>query len=252
MNLGRGVCERCDGLTQTFNQTPSLACDVMRLLIKPRWDGRNMRKSYEAVKRSHVFKDNVEGLKQYYEAWATHYNKDLENESWVAPQVTCDLVRLVATSYGLNNTSILDAGCSTGLVGVGLNERGFNIIDGIDLSEQMVEEALKTQVYRSLRGGIDLNIRSKNHRGRQYGIVVSCGMFTHGHVEPKALFSLIDYCASGGFIIVSTRNSYMSKAKFEDFVRLEVLSSMIELQFCLRDARYLEAEGGHYWVFHKN
>ncbi|MFL1419811.1 class I SAM-dependent DNA methyltransferase [Pseudomonas fildesensis] len=211
-----------------------------------------MRKSYQAVNGSHVFHNNVGGLKQYYEDWAAHYNEDLANESWIAPQVTCDLVRLVATSYGLNDTSILDAGCGTGLVGVGLNERGFNLIDGIDLSEQMVCEAFKTHVYRSLRGGVDLNVRSKKQGGRQYGIVVSCGMFTHGHVKPEALLSLIDYCASGGFVIVSTRNSYMSKAKFEEFVRLEILSSMIELQFCVRNARYLEEEAGHYWVFHKN
>lgn len=210
-----------------------------------------MRKSYETVKLSHVFHNDVEGLKRYYEGWAARYNEDLTNENWVAPQVTCDLVRLVATGYCVNNISVLDAGCGTGLVGSGLNERGFKLIDGIDLSEQMVEEASKTQAYRSLRGGVDLNIRPKDYEGKQYEIVVSCGMFTHGHVQPKALLSLIDYCAEGGFVIISTRNSYMDKTKFERFLNEEVLSPEIELKFCVRNARYLEEEGGHYWVFHK-
>jgi 2-polyprenyl-3-methyl-5-hydroxy-6-metoxy-1,4-benzoquinol methylase len=210
-----------------------------------------MRNSFETVKRSHQFRHDVEGLKRYYGEWAGRYNADLASECWVAPQVTCEVVRLVVAGYSSIGASVLDAGCGTGLVGIGLRRLGFESVDGVDLSEQMVQQAFETGAYRQLRGGVDLNKRPPAQEAGRYGIVVSSGMFTHGHVEPAALLSLIDYCERGGFVVVSTRNSYMVKTAFEQFVEHEVLSPEVELRFRVRDARYLEEEGAHYWVFHR-
>lgn len=119
-----------------------------------------MNESFAKIKTSHKFTGDVEGLRNYYGMWAHNYNRDLADQKWVSPEVTCDIVRAVATSYISSAATVLDAGCGTGLVGAGLKQRGFDIIDGIDLSEEMVAFAARTDAYRHLQGGIDLNIEA--------------------------------------------------------------------------------------------
>ncbi|EKV27387.1 hypothetical protein C882_1889 [Caenispirillum salinarum AK4] len=45
---------------------------------------------------------------------------------------------------------VLDAGCGTGLVGVELATRGFPVVDGLDISPEMLGEARAKGVYRDL------------------------------------------------------------------------------------------------------
>ena len=47
-----------------------------------------------------------------------------------------------------NDISILDLGCGSGLVGEQLHKRGYQNIDGIDLSAEFLKEAQKKGVYR--------------------------------------------------------------------------------------------------------
>ncbi len=51
---------------------------------------------------------------------------------------------------------ILDAGCGTGLVGIALKQKGYESVDGFDLSEEMIKVAAATGVYKSLNSGIDM------------------------------------------------------------------------------------------------
>lgn len=73
-------------------------------------------------------------------------------------------------------------------------------------------------------------------------------MFTRGHATPSALLSLIKYSRPDGLIIASTRASYAKLTGFESFLTEKILGSDVQLLFCVRDARYIEEEGGHYWV----
>jgi predicted TPR repeat methyltransferase len=211
-----------------------------------------MSEAFTKIKTSHKFTGDVSGLQTYYGRWAQNYNRDLADQKWVCPEVTCDIVKAVATSYFRGEITILDAGCGTGLVGIGLKQRGFAIIDGIDLTNEMANLARQTGAYRHLNGGIDLNLPPSALPELPYDIVVSSGMFTHGHVEPAALLSLVDYCRKGGFVIVSTRASYAETTQFETFLNDKVLSLDVQLVFCVRDARHIKEESGHYWVLRRN
>ncbi|WP_405805392.1 class I SAM-dependent methyltransferase [Streptomyces sp. NBC_00210] len=214
-----------------------------------------MSSSFDMIKQSHVFFDDAPGLKNYYEDWATQYDVDLADQKWVAPKIAANFVHLLASAYGspaAPAATILDAGCGTGLVGRVLSTQGNYLIDGVDLSENMAEEAAKTNAYRKVYGGVDLSTPVRDERlDDQYDIVVSSGVFTLGHVRPTALLTLIEYARPDGLIVVSTRGTYAAETGFEDFARSQEVSKVASLEFKLKDANYLAEEGADYWVFRK-
>ncbi|MBX7546667.1 methyltransferase domain-containing protein [Streptomyces sp. NPDC004232] len=210
-----------------------------------------MSNSFTNIKKSHVFFDNSPGLKSYYEDWAPRYDVDLTDQKWVSPRVAANLVHLLASAYATPQTAVFDAGCGTGLVGVVLRSLGDYVIDGVDLSENMAAEAGRTNAYRKVYGGVDLSVARRDERLDRYGIVVSSGVFTLGHVRPTALLTLIEYALPGGLIVVSTRGSYATATGFEDFARSDRVRELVSLEFTLRDAHYIAEEGGDYWVFRK-
>jgi predicted TPR repeat methyltransferase len=210
-----------------------------------------MTNSFTTVKESHVFFDDVSGLKSYYEDWATRYDVDLADQKWVAPRVAASFVHLLATAYAPANPLVFDAGCGTGLVGTVLRTLGDYVIDGADLSTSMAAEAIKTQAYRKVYGDVDLSVPVRDERLDLYDIVVSSGVFTLGHVRPAALLTLIEYTRPGGLIVVSTRGSYASVTDFGDFALSPEVSQRASLEFKLKDANYIAEESADYWVFRK-
>lgn len=63
------------------------------------------------------------------------------------PQVVGALVELHAEMRGAN---VLDLGCGTGLVGVVLKAAGAGMIDGVDLSRRMLDQARASGAYGNL------------------------------------------------------------------------------------------------------
>ncbi|QNP65412.1 class I SAM-dependent DNA methyltransferase [Streptomyces genisteinicus] len=211
-----------------------------------------MNHSFAKVKQSHVFFEDAPGLKNYYEDWAPGYDADLADQKWVAPRVAANFVHLLASAYGTPETEIFDAGCGTGLVGSVLATLGTYEIDGVDLSENMAAEARKTNAYRKVYGGVDLSVQARDERLGRYGIVVSSGVFTLGHVRPGALLTLIEYAEPGGLILVSTRGSYATETGFEEFARSPEVTARATLHSKLPDAGYIAEEKADYWVFRRS
>ncbi|MER8856004.1 class I SAM-dependent methyltransferase [Mesorhizobium australicum] len=204
------------------------------------------------IKDSHALDGDVDRLTHFYRRWASSYELDVGRDGYCGPTIVAELAGTVQTAYLANERAaiaILDAGCGTGLVGVELERLGFRLIDGIDLSEAMAEQARQTAVYRHVRGNADLNGPLSEYSSSSYDITVCCGVFTLGHVRPDALRELARVTRPNGFIIASTRKSYAEATSFEDEVRrLQDAGVLVKTQ-CLNDGKYLAEEGAHYWVF---
>jgi SAM-dependent methyltransferase len=89
-----------------------------------------------------------------YADWADSYDTDFVSEQgYIYHQNVADL--LVRKRADING-AVLDVGCGTGVVGVALQHGGFSVIDGIDISAQMLDKAKEKAgsdgiaVYRSL------------------------------------------------------------------------------------------------------
>lgn len=70
--------------------------------------------------------------------------KDLNETVYRGPRIAADLCEIFVSD---KTAKILDVGCGTGLVGLHLAHRGFEFIDGLEPSENMVSIARSKNVY---------------------------------------------------------------------------------------------------------
>ena len=121
-----------------------------------------------------------------YDEWAATFDADtIDGMGYVAPgHVAERLAELVPA-----DSTVLDAGCGTGQGGAELAARGFTTIDGIDLSQGMLDQAHAKGCYRDLRKA-DLTARLP-YDDNTYDATICVGTFTEGHVGPDALDELV-------------------------------------------------------------
>ncbi|MFP1721858.1 class I SAM-dependent DNA methyltransferase [Lonsdalea quercina] len=216
-----------------------------------------MNNPHASIHSSHLLNGNSGKLKDYYKRWAIRYEKDVKNEHYSGPGVMASITYMTCLSFlekSPEQTRILDAGCGTGLVGTALVNSGFKNIDGLDLSEEMGKIAAQTKSYKNIWTDIDLS-KEMSHIPPSpldhisYDIIVCCGVFTLGHLEPTALSTLHRFVAKDGFIIVSTRKSYLEQHDFERTTEGLLQQRYFSSAICIPNARYIGEERAHYWIF---
>ncbi|WP_018099739.1 class I SAM-dependent DNA methyltransferase [Sinorhizobium meliloti] len=203
------------------------------------------------IKASHALGGDPDCLAQYYREWADSYELDVDRECYCGPSIVAELAGAVQAAYiGRERaaTAILDAGCGTGLVGIELEHLGFRLIDGFDLSEAMAEMARQTGVYRTVEDDVDLNRPISDYSSASYDMTVCCGIFTLGHVHPRALRELARVTRPNGFVIASTCKSYAGSMSFEDEVMCLQEAGVLTPEQCLNDGRFLGEEDADYWT----
>lgn len=192
-------------------------------------------------------------LVQYYDDWAGNYDQDVQSAGYSGPDYIADhlcyiLQQHVQKASNSLDLKIIDAGCGTGLVGKALYERGYCYIEGFDLCPSMVAAAEKTEVYGALKSGCDLT-RTLPYLSDCYDVTVCCGVFTRGHVPPKALNELVRITKPGGILLVSTRKSYYDSTEFEDVCQQLEKAGLAKRIAQVMDGPYLKEENAHYWTF---
>ena len=188
-----------------------------------------------------------ETLRAYYARWAQSYDRDLEGD-YVGCQVIAELVVDIVDGPP-SEVVVADVGCGTGLVGARLFDAGFTTIDGMDLSPEMVAEAEKLGRYRALHAGIDIGEPVPDAWRDAYDVVVCCGVFTPGHVDPPALRRLVDMTRPGGHVFTSTRTTYYDETSYQSVTDELEESGIASLVASLRDAPYTDDGDAHYWAY---
>lgn len=144
--------------------------------------------------------------KTFYDEWAADYDADLIDEyGYSAPKIT---VNKFSTLLPNRESSIVDVGCGTGLVGKELANQGYSNIDGYDISPEMLKIAHLSKVYRKLKE-IDLNKGSKK-KSNPYDTLICVGSFGYGALGPEAIKNLVELVISGGMIFI-----FMNSEPFE-------------------------------------
>ena len=169
--------------------------------------------------------DNVD----LYKAWAKTYDKEFaEAEGYVLYlHVANELLKRQSQIAG----NVLDVGCGTGLVGTAIRSGGVAVVDGIDISIEMLAEAsMKTTeggdpVYRSLIPA-DLT-RETSVDNNYYGALVSAGTFTHGHLGPGALNEVWRIAAPGALAVIGVRTTHYDALGFEHKFAADVAEGII-------------------------
>jgi len=156
-----------------------------------------------------------EELLKYYKDWADNnkYNKDMVVWNYTAPQETVSILK----KYAFNKDfRILDAGCSTGLVGVELKKSGYSNIEGVDFSQSMLD-LIPQGIYKKIEK-IDLN-KPLKFKDNMYDVLMCVGTFTYGHVKPKALDELIRITKNGGLICFTINEGIYEEYGFDKKIK---------------------------------
>ena len=208
----------------------------------------------EAINSALHLDGDPQKLRAFYDEWAKNYEIDITDAGYSGPQIAAKLFHQFHPSreqevcYAFN---ILDAGCGTGLVGDELSKLGYAQIDGFDLSDAMAQKAIETGSYSDVNSGIDIMLAAQSYSPQSYAGVICIGVFTLGHVPPEALRVLIGLVATGGLLVVSTRDQYYDQSDFQQVVDDSIASGEITLLKLVRDAPYNKDGLAHYWVFRK-
>jgi predicted TPR repeat methyltransferase len=166
--------------------------------------------------------ETTEELAEAYKNWAGDYDRDtLDTMGYVGPHVATSMLDGHLDSKACR---VLDAGCGTGLVGEYLNRMGYQNVDAIDYSRDMLDEAEKKGVYQQLFQE-DMN-KELNIPDDSYDATICVGTFTYAHVGPHAFDELVRVTRPGGHICFSIRDGAYQEYDYR--------SKMLEMEACAR------------------
>ena len=153
---------------------------------------------------------SVADNRKLYSQWAKDYDRSfVEAMDYLLP---AKVVQQFVRHGGCG--PVLDVGAGTGILGCLLRKNHIAPIDGIDLSQEMLNVAAQKRVYRNLEVvDITETIESKN---LSYEGVLSSGTFTHGHVGPSALDNILPIANQGALFVLSINKQHWFKKGFED------------------------------------
>jgi predicted TPR repeat methyltransferase len=156
-------------------------------------------------------------LHDAYSAWANEYDRETAALGYGLPfLIGAWVARYVPRGKG----PILDAGCGTGLSGPYLKALGYDHIEGLDMSAEMLGIAKARNVYEALKeAGLGGRLPWAD---RHFSAFLSTGVFTEGHAPASSLEELARVTRKGGHAIFTVRDTVLEAGGFRDiFTRLE-------------------------------
>lgn len=150
--------------------------------------------------------------RDYYNKWAKHYDQDLSQLNYGAPDFSADLLKKLLPTEA---ASVLDAGCGTGWSGKSLSERGYQTIDGIDYAPGMLEVAKTRGLYRLLDQA-DLSKPLAKYNAPYDGIV-AVGTLTFDFLGTEQVDHLLPLLRSGGAFVLCTNITAWTKRKCDAY-----------------------------------
>lgn len=133
-----------------------------------------------------------------YDDWATSYEAEVGENGYATPARCADALKSVTDDL---SAPILDFGCGTGLSGLALRLAGFETIDGLDLSAEMLEQAATKNVYRTL-AQIEANTELPVPTGT-YSAIAAIGVIGAGAAPISVLHLLMRNLGAGGKLVFS-------------------------------------------------
>jgi len=153
-------------------------------------------------------------IEETYDAVADQYEKIMVTMGHPDPE-QCGDMALALLGNDLSQTSALDMGCGTGMVGASLKIRGVSEIIGIDASAGMIEVAKKKNCYDQI---IHMYLGKPavypaKLRNR-FDLITAAAILAEGHLGVEVFDEMIHSLKRGGFAIFTTREMYLDKYNY--------------------------------------
>jgi len=145
--------------------------------------------------------DSQQATKALYRDWAESYNDTMSSHDYQAPTRCAEAL---LRHLGDKTAPIFDIGCGTGISGQALANAGFTVIDGSDISDEMVAEARRLEgVYRAL---CVVSLENPFSFDAGYAAITAMGVIAEKHAPPEAISQLLNKLSAGGLLVFSLNN----------------------------------------------
>ena len=131
-----------------------------------------------------------------YDDWAASYEAEVGQNGYETPGRCAAALKAHTADL---SAPILDFGCGTGLSGLALKLAGFAVIDGVDLSQVMLEVARAKNVYRHL----DLIEADSALPQAKYSTIAAIGVIGAGAAPIAVLHTLMHALPKAGKLVFS-------------------------------------------------
>jgi len=176
---------------------------------------------------------------KHFDEVASNYEGAYLRAGYPDPQKCAQYVSKLADDLGLpSDTPILDFACGTGLVGKYLNEEGFSNVTGIDISQNMLDQAKAKGVYTDLQ---KVELGKEDFYGtfppllrNKFSIVTCAGLINNNHMDEKLFEQMLMSLKMDGIIVFAARYSYIGKYWYDE--KLESLEALGRLRFMTSDS----------------
>ena len=161
-----------------------------------------------------VYVGGTDDSRELYASWAATYDKEVQENGYVTPQRVANALKEVVRDQ---SEHILDYGCGTGLSGSALQAVGFENIDGLDVSHEMVILAEKKSIYK------DLSVFDPSNEipvyPDQYKIITAIGVIGAGAAPLQVFDSLFSLLPQNGLLAFSFNDHTLNDPSYEKKVK---------------------------------
>lgn len=153
---------------------------------------------------------DADETRKLYDDWAASYEAELGEHGYATPgRCAAALAQYAADK----SRPVLDFGCGTGLSGLALRLAGFETIDGLDVSADMLAQAKGKSVYRDLRQiepGQDLG-----HKPGDYAAIAAIGVIGAGAAPISVFDTIMRGLAKSGLFVFSFNDHALQEPQYE-------------------------------------
>ncbi|KAJ7321192.1 Methyltransferase domain [Desmophyllum pertusum] len=155
-------------------------------------------------------KSTDDDVRRVYDDWAHEYDKDGNSAGCVFHKPMVEFFdnainEVFQGKIAKSDIRIMDAGAGTGLVGVELHKHDYSNVDALDISQEMLNEAKKKNVYSKFICAPLSDQRTPGIETDAYDALICVGTLSLAHVRPTAFVEMIRMVRNGGLVCVSIR-----------------------------------------------
>jgi len=168
--------------------------------------------------------DSDTEMREAYDQWADSYEAELSQHQYCTPKRVAEALARHLSDF---QAPLLDFACGTGLSGQALKHQGFTCIDGIDLSPNMLAQARKKSVYRSLNVCEPQSPFASSTDA--YRAIVATGAIGAGAAPVECLSAAIDHLSPGALLCVSLNDHTLEDPRYESIIEAETKADTIHV-----------------------
>lgn len=130
-----------------------------------------------------------------YDEWAENYDQSMQEPNYLVPRPFARqfdaTIRKLSPDIDRKSFKILDVAAGTGLLGLELNKLGYQYIDALDMSQEMLNKAKDKNIYKKCIRAAITDQRINGIETAEYDALTCSSAVCTTHVRPSAFEEMI-------------------------------------------------------------